>query len=332
MKLQRLELQGYKSFADRTEFLFPTGITAIVGPNGSGKSNIADAIRWALGEQSLRLLRGKTTEDMIYSGGGRRPRAGMVQVLLTLDNGDNWLPLEFSEVTLGRRAYRSGESEYLLNGDAGRLKDIRELFFDTGLGADAHSIMEQGKIDALLQANRQFLDNSVGIHVQLVVFLQLLQRRAGRIRALAEKRATFGTEHQVFEHGEVLDQHEMLVHHPDPGTDGGLTVLDRDRLAVDLDGSLIGLIEAVEDRHQRRLAGAVFTDDAVDRALGDRQIDILVGMHRTELLVDADQFDRGCLARCIHSGPPDIQKGRRTTMEPSCARILDHFGQELSDM
>jgi chromosome segregation protein len=126
MRLKRLELQGYKSFADRTEFVFPTGITAIVGPNGSGKSNIADAIRWALGEQSLRLLRGKTTEDMIFSGGGRRARAGMAQVFLTLDNGDGWLPVDFAEVTLGRRAYRSGESEYLLNGNRVRLRDLMD--------------------------------------------------------------------------------------------------------------------------------------------------------------------------------------------------------------
>ncbi|RME36885.1 MAG: chromosome segregation protein SMC, partial [Thermoflexia bacterium] len=143
MRLQRLELQGYKSFADRTEFVFPTGITAIVGPNGSGKSNVADAIRWALGEQSLRLLRGKTTEDMIFSGGGRRPRAGMAQVLLTLDNGDGWLPVDFAEVTLGRRAYRSGESEYLLNGNRVRLRDLMDLLAESGLAQRTYTVIGQ---------------------------------------------------------------------------------------------------------------------------------------------------------------------------------------------
>ncbi|MGC8945490.1 MAG: AAA family ATPase [Anaerolineae bacterium] len=169
MRLQRLELQGYKSFADRTEFVFPTGITAIVGPNGSGKSNIADAIRWALGEQSLRLLRGKTTEDMIFSGSGRRPRAGMAQVLLTLDNGDGWLPLDFAEVTVGRRAYRSGESEYLLNGNRVRLRDLMDLLAESGLAQRTYTVIGQGLVDMALslqpQERRTLFEEAAGISV-----------------------------------------------------------------------------------------------------------------------------------------------------------------------
>ncbi len=169
MRLQRLELQGYKSFADRTEFLFPTGITAIVGPNGSGKSNIADAIRWALGEQSLRLLRGKTTEDMIFSGGGRRARAGMAQVLLTLDNGDGWLPVDFAEVTIGRRAYRSGESEYLLNGHRVRLRDLMDLLAESGLAQRTYTVIGQGLVDMALslqpQERRALFEEAAGISV-----------------------------------------------------------------------------------------------------------------------------------------------------------------------
>ncbi len=169
MRLQRLELQGYKSFADRTEFVFPTGITAIVGPNGSGKSNIADAIRWALGEQSLRLLRGKTTEDMIFSGGGRRPRAGMAQVLLTLDNGDGWLPVDFAEVTLGRRAYRSGESEYLFNGNRVRLRDLMDLLAESGLAQRTYTVIGQGLVDMALslqpQERRALFEEAAGIAV-----------------------------------------------------------------------------------------------------------------------------------------------------------------------
>lgn len=172
MRLKRLELQGYKSFATRTEFVFPTGITAIVGPNGSGKSNVADAIRWALGEQSLRMLRGKTTEDMIFSGGQRRARAGMAQVLLTLDNSDEWLPLDFSEVTIGRRAYRSGESEYLLNGNRVRLRDLIDLLAESGLAQRTYTVIGQGLVDAALslqpQERRALFEEAAGIAVYRV--------------------------------------------------------------------------------------------------------------------------------------------------------------------
>src|SRR5512134_341871 len=117
LRLKSLELQGYKTFASRTVFEFASGITAIVGPNGSGKSNVADALRWVLGEQSYGSLRGKRTEDMIFSGSEQRARLGMAQVVLTLDNSSSWLPIEFGEVEISRRAYRSGENEYLLNGN-----------------------------------------------------------------------------------------------------------------------------------------------------------------------------------------------------------------------
>jgi chromosome segregation protein len=116
MRLKKLVLQGYKTFASKTEFVFDEGITAIVGPNGSGKSNIADAVRWVLGEQSYSTLRGKRTTDMIFAGSQSRSRAGMAQAILTLDNSDGWLPIDYSEVEIGRRAYRSGENEYILNG------------------------------------------------------------------------------------------------------------------------------------------------------------------------------------------------------------------------
>lgn len=169
MRLKRLELQGYKSFANRTEFVFPSGITAIVGPNGSGKSNIADAIRWALGEQSLRTLRGKTTEDMIFSGGKRRAKAGMAEVLLTLDNSDGWLPVDFSEVTIGRRAYRSGESEYLLNGKRIRLRDLNQILAESGLSRRTYAVIGQGLVDAALslhpQERRGLFEEAAGIAV-----------------------------------------------------------------------------------------------------------------------------------------------------------------------
>ena len=194
MRLKRLELQGYKSFADRTEFVFPTGITAIVGPNGSGKSNIADAIRWALGEQSLRLLRGKTTGDMIFSGSGRRARAGMAQVLLTLDNGDGWLPVDFAEVTLGRRAYRSGESEYLLNGNRVRLRDLMDLLAESGLAQRTYTVIGQGLVDMALslqpQERRALFEEAAGISVyrarreEAAAQLDETERNLDRVRDL----------------------------------------------------------------------------------------------------------------------------------------------------
>ena len=153
MKIRRLEIQGFKSFSDRTVFDFGDGITAIVGPNGCGKSNVVDAVKWVLGEMSPKSLRGKRMEDVIFAGSSGRKASGLSEVTLVLDNTDQSLPTERTEVSITRRLYRTGESEYLLNGEAGRLKDVRELFFDTGLGAEGHSIMEQGQIDALLRAN-----------------------------------------------------------------------------------------------------------------------------------------------------------------------------------
>lgn len=150
LRLKRLELQGYKTFATKTEFVFNDGITAIVGPNGSGKSNIADAVRWVLGEQSYRLLRAKRTEDMIFHGSSQRARVGMAQASITLDNADGWLPLDFSEVTISRRAYRSGENEYTINGSRVRLKDVTELLAKSGLTKRNSIVIGQGHIDAAL--------------------------------------------------------------------------------------------------------------------------------------------------------------------------------------
>ncbi len=167
MLLKRLELQGYKTFAIKTEFLFDPGITAIVGPNGSGKSNVVDAVRWVLGEQSYRSLRAKRTEDMIFSGSAQRSRLGMAQAFLTFDNADGWLPIDYSEVTIGRRAYRSGENEYLLNGHSVRLKDINELLGSAGLSRRTYTVIGQGLIDAALslrpEERRILFEEAAGI-------------------------------------------------------------------------------------------------------------------------------------------------------------------------
>ena len=152
MFLKSLELQGFKSFPDRTTIRFSDGMTAIVGPNGSGKSNISDAVRWVLGEQSTKSLRGDKMEDVIFGGTAKRGRMGFAQVTLILDNAEVRFPIDAAEVMVSRRYYRSGESEYFLNKKRVRLKDVRELFMDTGLGRDGYSIIGQGRIDEILSA------------------------------------------------------------------------------------------------------------------------------------------------------------------------------------
>lgn len=167
MRLKSLEVQGYKSFANKVEFIFDEGITAVVGPNGSGKSNVADAIRWVLGEQSYSNLRGKKTEDMIFSGSDGRARLGLASVTLVLDNADKWLPLDFSEVTISRRAYRSGENEYFLNGSRVRLKDVSELLAKSGLSRQTYTVIGQGTIDRVLslhaEERRKLFEEAAGI-------------------------------------------------------------------------------------------------------------------------------------------------------------------------
>lgn len=153
MRLKKLEMQGFKSFADKTEIFFDDGITAVVGPNGSGKSNISDAIRWVLGEQSVKTLRGSKMGDVIFSGTQNRNSVGFCQVSLVFDNDDSWLKVDFSEVTITRRYYKSGESEYSINKKICRLKDILELFRDTGVGKEGYSIIGQGQITNILSSN-----------------------------------------------------------------------------------------------------------------------------------------------------------------------------------
>ncbi|AEB76152.1 chromosome segregation protein SMC [Clostridium botulinum] len=167
MFLKSLEIRGFKSFADKTELVFKKGITAIVGPNGSGKSNILDAVKWVLGEQSIKNLRGGKMQDVIFSGTEFRKPVGLAQVTLILDNSDGELPIEYSEVTIMRRLFRSGESEYYINNTKCRLKDIQELFMDTGIGKEGYSIIGQGKIEALLsgkpEERRSLLEEAAGI-------------------------------------------------------------------------------------------------------------------------------------------------------------------------
>jgi len=165
--LRRLDMQGFKSFAEKINLDFNGGITAVVGPNGSGKSNIADAIRWVLGEQSIKTLRGSKMEDVIFAGTEHRKPLGFAEVSMTLDNSDGSLPIEFGEVTVTRRVFRSGESEYLINKAPCRLKDITELLLDTGIGRDGYSVIGQGRVDEILSSRsedrRQIFEEASGI-------------------------------------------------------------------------------------------------------------------------------------------------------------------------
>ena len=184
MYLKSIEVQGFKSFANKIKFEFHNGITAIVGPNGSGKSNVADAVRWVLGEQSAKQLRGGNMQDVIFSGTELRKALGYASVAITLDNGDHKLDTSYEEVTVTRRLYRSGESEYQMNGSACRLRDIHELFYDTGIGQEGYSIIGQGQIDKILsnkpEDRRELFDEAAGI-------VKFKRRKATTLKKLEEE-------------------------------------------------------------------------------------------------------------------------------------------------
>ena len=167
MYLKSIEMQGFKSFANKTILQFHDGITGVVGPNGSGKSNVGDAVRWVLGETSSKNLRGSKMEDVIFGGTSTRKALGFAQVQLTLDNSDHALKDKGEIVTVTRRYYRSGESEYKIDGETVRRRDIHELFMDTGLGSDGYSMVGQGKIDSIISAKnedrRELFEEAAGI-------------------------------------------------------------------------------------------------------------------------------------------------------------------------
>lgn len=202
MYLKSIEVHGFKSFANKIVFEFKDGITGIVGPNGSGKSNVADAVRWVLGEQSAKQLRGSNMQDVIFSGTENRKAMGYAYVAITLDNSDHSLPIDYEEVTVARRVYRSGESEYLINGTNCRLKDVTSLFFDTGIGKEGYSIIGQGQIDKILSGKpedrRELFDEAVGI-------VKFKKNKAATEKSLEQ-------EHQnLLRVQDILDQLELQV-------------------------------------------------------------------------------------------------------------------------
>src|SRR5256885_2368931 len=195
--LKSLELVGFKSFADKTSIEFAPGITAIVGPNGSGKSNIVDAVRWILGEQSAKSLRGGEMADVIFNGSTSRRSLGLAEVTMTFDNVRNHLGIDTPEVQITRRVYRTGEGEYLINGQVCRLKDIKNLFLGSGAGHNAYSIIEQGKVDVLLQAStrerRTIFEEAAGISrfkakkVETLRKLERVDQNLARLKDIIEE-------------------------------------------------------------------------------------------------------------------------------------------------
>ena len=200
--LKKLSLTGFKSFASKTEFQFEPGLTAIVGPNGCGKSNVLDAVRWVLCEQSARSLRGSKMLDVVFVGSRSRKPLNFADVQMTFDNSDGYLPVDDKEVTVGRVLYRNGDSEYRLNGKTCRRKDIRNLFLDTGVGVGAYSVIEQGRVDQLLQAGplerRELFEEAAGISRYKV-------RRAEAERKLERSR------HNLLRLADVIEELEKRV-------------------------------------------------------------------------------------------------------------------------
>src|SRR4051794_34787425 len=193
MHLRRLDLVGFKSFANRTTFLFEPGISVICGPNGSGKSNVADAVRWALGEQNVRAIRGRKGEDVIFVGSQGRQPLGLAEVSMTLDNSDGRIPLEYQEVKVTRRLYRSGDAEYLVNGSKVRLKDIHQWLLHAALDAEAYVVVGQGSVDELIlqrpEERRLVIDNAADIRRHQTRLHETRNRLAGTEENLLRCRA-----------------------------------------------------------------------------------------------------------------------------------------------
>ena len=211
MFLKRLEIYGFKSFADRVTIEFDRGFTAVVGPNGSGKSNITDAIRWVLGEQSAKTLRGGKMEDIIFAGSDTRKPLNFAEVTLTLDNSDHFLPLDYEEISVTRRVYRSGESEFFINKQSCRLKDIVDLFMDSGLGKDGFSIISQGRVDEILNSKpeerRAIFEEAAGVlkykkrKIKAEANLEETEENLNRVRdILHELEATTGSAKKTGRH------------------------------------------------------------------------------------------------------------------------------------
>ncbi|MDO4565627.1 MAG: chromosome segregation protein SMC [Clostridia bacterium] len=255
MRLSKLEIVGFKSFAKKTEIQFSNGITAVIGPNGSGKSNIADAVRWVLGEQSAKALRGARMEDVIFNGTQTKRPQSYCEVTLTFENADHKLAVDYSEVSVTRRVYRSGESEYCLNGTTCRLKDILELFRDTGIGKDGYSIISQGKVDEILsnksEDRRAALEEAAGV-------------MRYRVRKEEAERKLAHTEKNMERILDILNELEARI---EPLREQSETARVFMKLRDELKDLEINVYLYQTDKHRERLSGLKKTIEQLDEEL-----------------------------------------------------------------
>ena len=260
MRLKKLQLQGFKTFADKTEIEFAAGVTAIVGPNGSGKSNLGDAVLWVLGEQKASALRGAKASDVIFAGSEGRRAMGMAEVSLTVDNADGGLPIEFGEVVITRRAYRTGEGEYFLNKTPCRLKDIYELFLDTGVGRESYSLVNQGQIDAVLSVNaedrRGLFEEAAGIKKYRVKKREALRKleatETNLLRVRDIQSEIVGRVEPLRRQAERAEKHQTLKDR--------LKVIESSLLIVDLRFAAFESRTAKQAREEQQAAAAQYSE------------------------------------------------------------------------
>ena len=289
MYLKKIEIHGFKSFANKIVLDFHEGITGIVGPNGSGKSNVADAVRWVLGEQSAKQLRGGNMQDVIFAGTQIRKPQGFAYVAITLDNSDHSLDISYEEVTVSRRIYRSGESEYMINGSACRLKDISELFFDTGIGKDGYSIIGQGQVEKILSGKaedrRELFDEAAGItkykRRKLLAEKKLENERENLLRVkdiLSELSRQVGpleeqskTAREYLKLREELRNHDIniFVNETDKLRNDSLNAGEHELIVAEELEGLNKELEELNKRYEELDKATAELDEEIDRVKGD---------------------------------------------------------------
>ena len=315
MYLKSLELQGFKSFANKIVLQFHNGITGVVGPNGSGKSNVSDAIRWVLGEQSAKQLRGGSMQDVIFSGTVQRRPMSYAYVAITLDNADHALPIDYEEVTVARRLYRSGESEYLINGTAVRMKDIQELFFDTGIGKEGYSLIGQGQVEKILNGKpderRELFDEAAGIvkykHRKMAAVKKLDSEQANLVRVndiLSELERQVGPLKEQSETAKIYlaRRDEMKI------VDVNLFLIENDRFEENLSRAKEKLENArtEQDDIQAQLEGAKSRYEELDEEI--RGID-------SSLIGANEELSAVRLRRQEHAGAIDLAEDQIRSLE-----------------
>lgn len=328
MRLTKLELQGFKSFARKTEIIFDNGITAVIGPNGSGKSNIADAVRWVLGEQSAKALRGARMEDVIFNGTQERKAQSFCEVMLTFDNSDGTLPIDFNEVTVTRRVYRSGESEYAINRNNCRLKDIMELFRDTGIGKEGYSIIGQGRVDEILSNKsndrRAAIEEAAGI-------MRYRARKEEAVRKLENTRKNLERLNDILD--ELENQREPLYEQAEKAKTY-LTL--RDELKeLDLN-VFLHQYERMQDRMKNATAAvAQLTEERTLQADTERALAAECAAQEDELLTiekAAEDLQNRLISEMsaldAHSGEVNVYFERQGNLEKDCTRLQAEVKQE----